>query len=66
MPYIVMYTEDCPGEFCDRIRPVLAEANVALAGLGSGGRYVVVDGAGHQTYFTHRDQILTEIDTMVG
>jgi pimeloyl-ACP methyl ester carboxylesterase len=60
--YVIMFAEDCPGDFCDRIRPVLAAATNALANLGAGGTYVAVPGAGHEIFATDlatvREQIL--------
>ena len=61
MPYVVMEAEDCPGDFCDRIRPVLAAATKELAGLGSGGRFIAVSGAGHDIFLTNLDDIAAEV-----
>jgi hypothetical protein len=41
MPYVVMQSENCDGDFCERIKPVLRKATEELlAHLGAGGRFV--------------------------
>lgn len=64
VPYVVMYAEDCGGDFCDRIRPVLSAATEELANLGDG-RFVPVEGAGHEIFTTHLDETLTEVRSLL-
>ena len=66
IPYVVMYAEDCPGDFCDRIRPVLQAATEEFASLGDRGKFIAVPGAGHDLYITNLDDILTEVRALLG
>ncbi|WP_344060674.1 alpha/beta fold hydrolase [Microbacterium pumilum] len=64
VPYVVMYAENCEGDFCDRIRPVLAAAMGELAHLGDG-RFVAVEGAGHEIFQTNLDDVLAEVRSLL-
>lgn len=64
-PYVVMYAEDCLGDFCDRIRPVLEAATAEFAELGALGRFVSVPDAGHDIYLTNSDDVVAEIRSML-
>ena len=65
IPYVVMYAENCPGDFCDRIRPPLEAATAEFAGLGAGGRFVSFPDAGHDIYRTQLDDIVAELRSML-
>jgi hypothetical protein len=54
MPYAIMFDEDCGGdeELCSRLRDPLAETTESLAQVGEGGRFVWVEGAGHDIDLT--------------
>ena len=64
IPYVVMYAEDCAGEFCDRIRPVLEAATADLADLNELGTFISVKGAGHEIFGTHLDDVVAEIEAL--
>ena len=64
IPYVVMFAEDCPGDFCDRIRPALRAATAELSRIGAGGRFVVVPDSGHDIFLSsHGADIANEIRT---
>ncbi|MEJ7772815.1 MAG: alpha/beta hydrolase [Geodermatophilaceae bacterium] len=65
IPYVVMYAEDCPGDFCDRIRPVLEAATSEFADLGAQGTFVAVPNAGHEIFLTNLDDVLAEIRSLL-
>jgi pimeloyl-ACP methyl ester carboxylesterase len=50
MPFAVLFDEDCGGNrsFCDRILQPLADTQALIAETGAGGRFVWVEGAGHE------------------
>ena len=65
IPYTVLYAEDCPGEFCDRIRPVLEDAMADLAELNDLGTFVAVKGAGHEIFASDLDEVLAQITRLI-
>jgi pimeloyl-ACP methyl ester carboxylesterase len=66
IPYVVMFAEDCPGDFCDRIRPALRAATAELSRIGTGGRFVVVPDSGHDIFLSsHGADIAKEIRTLL-
>lgn len=50
MPYAVLFDEDCRvlGYYCDRILQPLADTTALIANAGAGGRFLWVEGAGHE------------------
>lgn len=64
MPYAVMFGEDCGGDtsLCDRILQPLAATTELLAGVGEGGRFVWVKGAGHDIDTTHPAEVREVLD----
>jgi hypothetical protein len=50
MPFAILFDEDRGGltQFCDRILEPLAATHELLAGAGAGGRFLWVEGAGHE------------------
>lgn len=50
MPFAVLFDEDCSalGYYCDRIWEPLKETQGLAAAAGAGGRFVYVEGAGHE------------------
>jgi pimeloyl-ACP methyl ester carboxylesterase len=50
MPFAVLFDEDCGGDasLCDRILQPLADTQALIADTGAGGRFVWVEGAGHE------------------
>jgi len=64
LPYAVMFDEDCDGDeaFCRRIRPPLAEVSKQLAEVGKGGRFIWVNGAGHNIHLTQPEVVLATVD----
>jgi pimeloyl-ACP methyl ester carboxylesterase len=66
VPYVVMFAEDCPGDYCDRIRPALRAAAQELAALGAGGRFVEVPDSGHAIFLgPHSADIVGEIQALL-
>lgn len=64
IPYAVMFDEDCDGdtEFCGRVLEPLSATTELLAGVGEGGRFVWLKGAGHELLDTARQAVLDMID----
>ena len=66
IPYVVMFAEDCPGDFCDRIRPALRAATEELSQVGAGGRFVEVPESGHDIFLgPHSADIVREIRALL-
>ena len=65
IPYAVLYAEDCPGEFCDRIRPVLEAAMADLAELNDLGTFVAVKGAGHEIFASDLEEVVAQITAVI-
>lgn len=65
MPFVVMFAEDCPGDFCDRIRPALLAEAQAVAATGAGGRLVTAERAGHEIFATDLDLVLGEVEALL-
>ena len=64
VPYSVMYAEDCGGgtdPYCNKVVDQLRAAHRALAQLSPDGRFVPVEGAGHEIYTTDLDKVLATI-----
>jgi pimeloyl-ACP methyl ester carboxylesterase len=62
MPYVVMQSENCDGDFCDRIKPVLRKATEQLLGhLGAGGRFVAFTDRPHDLYSTNLSDVVAEV-----
>ncbi len=64
MPYAVMFDEDCGGDasLCERLLPPLAETTELLAGVGAGGRFEWVTGAGHDIDLTEPQRVRDTLD----
>lgn len=67
MPYVIMFGEDCGGdtEFCGRILPSLTRSTKLLAGVGEGGRFMHVQGAGHNIDQTRPEVVYRTIDEVL-
>ncbi len=68
IPYTIMYAEDCAGgtdPYCNRVVGQLQDASRALATLTSEGRFVHVEGAGHEIFATDLDKVLGAINEIV-
>jgi hypothetical protein len=63
--YVVMFAEECLGDFCDRVRPMLAAATEQLATLGGQGSFVAVPEAGHEIFTTNLATVTDEILQLV-
>jgi pimeloyl-ACP methyl ester carboxylesterase len=63
--YSILYAEDCSGDFCDRVRPVLEEVTAELAEVGTGGSFVSVEGAGHEIFASDLDAVMAEIEPLL-
>ena len=50
MPFAILFDEDCRalGYYCDRIWEPLSETQALAASAGAGGRFVYLEGAGHE------------------
>jgi pimeloyl-ACP methyl ester carboxylesterase len=66
MPFAILFDEDCGGDtaFCDRIREPLAATQELLAGTGAGGRFIWVEGAGHEIPVTRPDVVQDTFDEL--
>ena len=64
MPFAILFDEDCGGvtEFCDVILEPLAATQELLAGAGAGGRFLWVEGAGHEIPMTRPDVMRETIE----
>lgn len=64
LPYAVMFDEDCGGDtaVCDRLLEPLAETTEQMAGVGEGGRFVWVRGAGHDIDLTQPERVREVLD----
>ena len=66
MPYVVMQSENCSGDFCARIKPVLRTATEDLLGhLGASGRFVAFDDRPHDLYSTNLADVVAEITRLL-
>jgi pimeloyl-ACP methyl ester carboxylesterase len=66
MPYVVMQSENCAGDFCKRIKPVLRKATKDLLGhLGADGRFVAFANRPHDLYLTNLDDVVAEITKLL-
>jgi pimeloyl-ACP methyl ester carboxylesterase len=66
MPYVVMQSEDCGGDFCERIKPVLRKATEELLGhLGAGGRFVAFPDRPHDVYSSNLDDVVAEVTKLL-
>jgi pimeloyl-ACP methyl ester carboxylesterase len=66
MPYVVMQSENCPGDFCERIKPVLRKATEELLGhLGARGRFVAFPDRPHDLYSTNLDDVIAEVTALL-
>jgi pimeloyl-ACP methyl ester carboxylesterase len=65
IPYAVMFAEDCGGgtdAYCNKVVNNLEATQRALAKLSPQGRFVGVEGAGHEIYLTHLPRVIATID----
>jgi pimeloyl-ACP methyl ester carboxylesterase len=63
MPYAVLFDEDCGGAaFCDQILESLAATQALIAESGAGGRFIWVEGAGHEIPDTAPDEMRAAIE----
>jgi pimeloyl-ACP methyl ester carboxylesterase len=64
MPFAVLFDEDCGGSlsFCDRILEPLAATQALIAETGAGGRFIWVEGAGHEIPQTAPDEMRAAIE----
>ena len=64
LPYAVMFAENCGGDtaLCERLEPPLSETTELLASVGAGGRFVSVDGAGHDIDFDEPERVRETLD----
>jgi pimeloyl-ACP methyl ester carboxylesterase len=64
MPYAVMFDDDCGGDasLCERLFPPLSATTELLAGVGEGGRFVAVPGAGHDIDLTEPQRVRETLD----
>ena len=68
VPYTVMYAEDCSGgtdAYCNKVVAQLEAAHRALASLSSEGRFVAVQGAGHEIFATHLARVVSEVEDVM-
>ena len=73
MPYVVMFDEVCDGlppplqnnKDCTRMVRLLELTARDLAEVGKGGRYVRVEGAGHDIQDTNPDAVLATVDQVL-
>jgi pimeloyl-ACP methyl ester carboxylesterase len=66
MPYVVMQSEDCSGDFCERIKPVLHKATEELLGhLGARGRFVAFADRPHDLYSTNLADVVAEVTRLL-
>lgn len=66
MPYVVMQSENCDGDFCERIKPVLRRATEELLGhLGAGGRFVAFADRPHDLYSTNLSDVVAEVTKLL-
>ncbi len=66
MPYVVMQSENCSGDFCERIKPVLRKATEELFGqLGAGGRFVAFPDSPHDLYSTNLADVVAEVTALL-
>ncbi|MEP7054123.1 MAG: alpha/beta hydrolase [Actinomycetota bacterium] len=66
MPYVVMQSENCGGDFCERIKPVLRKATEELLGnLGAGGRFVAFPDRPHDLYSTNLADVVAEVTKLL-
>ncbi len=67
LPYVVMFDEDCGGDadFCDRVFPALRHSTKLLASVGSGGRFMYVEGGGHDIDLTRPRLTFRTIDEVM-
>jgi len=68
MPYAVLFDEDCRllGFYCDRILEPLAQTQSLIADAGEGGRFLWVEGAGHEIPETEPELVFDMIDEVWG
>jgi pimeloyl-ACP methyl ester carboxylesterase len=64
MPYAIMFAEDCGGDvsLCQRLEPPLRETSALLAEVGAGGRFVHVEGAGHDIDLDQPERVKETLD----
>jgi pimeloyl-ACP methyl ester carboxylesterase len=66
MPYVVMQSENCDGDFCERIKPVLRNATEELLGhLGAGGHFVAFADRPHDLYSTNLADVVAEVTKLL-
>jgi pimeloyl-ACP methyl ester carboxylesterase len=66
MPYVVMQSENCSGDFCERIKPVLRKATEELLGhLGAGGRFVAFPDRPHDLYTSNLADVVAEVTKLL-
>jgi pimeloyl-ACP methyl ester carboxylesterase len=66
MPYVVMQSENCGGDFCERIKPVLRKATEQLLGhLGARGRFVAFPDRPHDLYSTNLADVVAEVTKLL-
>lgn len=66
MPYVVMQSENCSGDFCERIKPVLRKATEELLGhLGARGRVVAFADRPHDLYSTNLADVVAEVTALL-
>ena len=63
MPFAIVFDEDCGGAaFCDAILEPLAATQARLAEVGEGGRFIWLEGAGHEIPQTRPDELRVVIE----
>ena len=64
MPYHVLFDENCDGdtEYCDKVLQWLPELMRRLSGVGAGGEFTWVKGAGHEIESSRPDVVLAAVD----
>jgi pimeloyl-ACP methyl ester carboxylesterase len=63
MPFAIVFDEDCGGAaFCDAILEPLAATQARLAEVGAGGRFLWLEGAGHEIPQTRPDEFRAVIE----
>lgn len=63
MPFAIVFDEDCGGAaFCDAILEPLAATQARLAEVGAGGRFIWLQGAGHEIPQTRPDEFRAVIE----
>lgn len=64
MPYAIMFAEDCGGDvsLCQRLEPALRETTALLAEVGAGGRFIPVEGAGHDIDLDQPERVKETLD----